>query len=232
MDYKLTKKPKECTIIQGFPSIGLVSTIATKFLIEHLTVEKIGSIHSNKILPIAAIHKGEIIEPISIYYNKKYNLIIIQALAEVTGFEWEMAETILKMAKELKAVEIITLEGTGTQQKKMNTFYYSNIPKRKIDPLERINEGAIMGVTAAIFLKADKFPITCLFVETNSGLPDSEAAAKIVKALDIYKNMKVNFKPLLETAKVFESNLRTHMEKSKEIMMQQRSRNTETNYIG
>ncbi len=231
MKYKLRKKPKNATIIQSFPGAGLVSTIATKYLIEHLDVEKIGSFHSHKILPITAIHNGEIIDPISIYHNKKYNLVIIQSLAEVTGLEWDMADQILKMAKELKSKEIIVLEGTGSQKEKINTFYYSNQKKKKIQGKEKISEGAIMGVTAALFLKAGKFPVTCIFAETHSNLPDSQAAAKIVEVLDKYKNMKVNIKPLVATAKKFEANLKQHLEKSKEILVS-KQRNSETNYIG
>jgi len=39
----LTKNPKGVTIIEGFPGFGLVGTIATGFLIEHLKCEKIGT---------------------------------------------------------------------------------------------------------------------------------------------------------------------------------------------
>ena len=229
MKYKLTKKPKNVTIILGFPSAGLVSTIATKFLIEHLDVEKIGSFESVKILPITAIHKGEIIDPISIYHNKKYNMIVIQSLAEVVGLEWAVADQILKMAKELKAKEIIVLEGSATPKEEINTFYYSN--KTKIKGLELIQEGAIMGVTAALFLKAGKFPVTCIFAETHVNFPDSEAAAKIVEALDSYKNLKVDFKPLIASAKKFEANLKQYMEKSKDILTK-KQQNSDLNYIG
>ena len=95
----LTKKPKSPTMIYGFPSVGLVSTITTKFLIEHLEVEEIGCIESKYLLPLTAIHKSNIVEPITLYYNKKYNLVILQSLTEVAGLEWEIADAILNIAK-------------------------------------------------------------------------------------------------------------------------------------
>ena len=41
---KLTKKLKGVTVIEGFPGIGLVGTITTGFLIDHLQCEKISVI--------------------------------------------------------------------------------------------------------------------------------------------------------------------------------------------
>ena len=43
MEYILNQKPKNPVIIQGFPSFGLVGTIATGFLIDHLAAKPIGS---------------------------------------------------------------------------------------------------------------------------------------------------------------------------------------------
>ena len=44
MQIKLTKKPKNCILIEGFPGFGLVGTIAGEFLLEHLQTEQIGKI--------------------------------------------------------------------------------------------------------------------------------------------------------------------------------------------
>ena len=207
----LKKKPKGATIIQGFPSIGLVSTIATKFLIDHLNVEQIGHFESQHLMPLTAIHKSKVVEPISIYHNKKYNIIIIQSLADVKGIEWDLANCILKMAKDLQAKEVITIEGTPSRSKTISVFYHSNRKKKlKIDPIQ---EGIIMGVTAAIILKG-KIPMLSLFAETHSQMPDSESAANVIKVLDDYLKLKVDYKPLLKQAKEFEAKLKEFIAKS------------------
>lgn len=211
MKYVLKKKPKEATIIQGFPSIGLVSTIATKFLIDHLKVEPIGHFESEHLVPLTAIHNSKVVEPISIYYNKQYNIIIIQSLADVKGIEWSLANSIIKMAKEIKAKEIITIEGTPTHAETISVYYHTNRKRKlKIDPIQ---EGIIMGVTAALMLKS-KVPMLSLFAETHSQLPDSESAANVIKVLDDYLKMKVDFKPLLKQAKEFEAKLKEYMAKA------------------
>ena len=205
MKYTLNKKIKNPTMIQGFPSLGLVSTITTKFLTDHLDVEEVGYIESDKITPLTAIHKGKILHPITIYYNKKYNLLIIQSLAEVTGLEWDLASTIKMLANEVEAKELIVIEGVQSKTPNIKLFYHSNKSKLNLTPLE---EGIVTGTTAALLLEGKELPLTCIFAEAHSELPDSEAAAKVVDALDNHLNLNLDYKPLLEDAKKFEGRMK------------------------
>src|SRR3989338_3978422 len=127
MKLHLHEKPQNVTLVLGFPGFGLVGTIATKFLMEHLDVKKIGEIRGDKLLPLAAIHKTELIGPLDLFYNKKYNLVILQTLSELTGSEWKMADIIEDLAKLLKAKEVIILEGLPSNKSKaaMRTYLYS-----------------------------------------------------------------------------------------------------------
>jgi len=206
----LNKKPQNPTIIQGFPSVGLVSTLTTKFLLDHLDVEEIGHIESEEILPLTAIHNSKVINPITIFYNKKYNLIIVQSLTEVNGHEWQLAETMLDLAKSVSAKEIVVIESIPSQTQEIHLSYFSNKNKLQIKPVE---EGIVMGTTAALLLKAKSFPVTCIFAEAHSQFPDSESAAKVVECLDNYLKMKLDFKPLLDQAKEFEMKLKEMIQK-------------------
>ena len=71
----LHKKPKNVTIIEGFPGFGLIGTIATEFLMEHLKTEKIGIIEMDEVPAMIAIHQNKVIEPVSIHYNKDFYLL-------------------------------------------------------------------------------------------------------------------------------------------------------------
>ena len=75
MELVLDQKPQGVTIIEGFPGFGFVGTISIEFLIEHLGAKKIGKITCNEVMPIAAVHNSQLIEPFSIYYSKKKNLV-------------------------------------------------------------------------------------------------------------------------------------------------------------
>ena len=222
MEVKLWKKPKNCTIVEGFPGFGLVGTIASEFLIEHLKTEQIGKILFNDMPAMVAIHENKLVEPLGVFYNQEHNIVILHAITAATHYEWEMAETVKKLAFDLNAKEIISLEGVGSAEESEGSrvFYYTNndknvklFEKAGITPLK---EGIIIGVTGAILLRVEKTPLSCLFAETHSNLPDSKAAAKVVEALDKYIGMDLDYKPLLEQAEKFEEKLKTIMQKSQE----------------
>ena len=159
--------------------------------------------------------------------------MLIQAITEVSGVEWQVANVIHDIAKELKAKEIVVVESMPPHQKqKTNIYYYSeHIKIKKIQPLE---EGIVMGATAALLLKTKDIPIICFFAEAHSQLPDSEAAAKVVEALDDYLKLDVNFKPLQDAAKKFEQDLKHFIQKTKEraLPQQQTSMKKDLSYIG
>lgn len=213
MNFELSKKPKSPVILEGFPGFGLVGTISTEYLIEHLNAEKIGQINMEESPPMVAIHQGKVIDPVGIYYSKRYNIVIIHAVMPVTGVEWKLANVIQELAKKLNAKEVISIEGVGGQGKKTSSYYYTNFSK-KLEKLgiSRLDEGIIMGVTGALLLKKD-LKLSCIFAETHSALPDSRAAAKIIEELDKYLGLKVDPKPLIEKAERFETKLKDILQK-------------------
>lgn len=231
MEMRLEKKPKSPIIIEGFPGFGLVGTIATEYLVKHLDATLIGRIRVEEVPPVVAVHKGDPIEPIGIFYSKKHNVIIFYALSSVQGLEWELANMISRVAKEVKAKEIISLEGVGSDNKEKDakTFYISDNKAFKNLSIEPLKEGIIMGVTGALLLKKD-IKLTCLFAETHSALPDSRAAAKLIEVLDRYLGLKVDSKPLLEKADEFEKKIQGLLEKTKDAVKTQKKK--EPSYFG
>ena len=235
MEMVLKKRPKNPIIIEGFPGFGLVGTITTEFLIEHLKTEQIGRINIDDMPAVVAIHESKVVDPLGIFYNKEYNMIILHAISAVKGQEWKLANALNDLAKELNAKEIISIEGVGSTTKETSQsriFYYSrgrekDFQKLGIDPLK---EGIIMGVTGAILLNVDKVPVSCVFAETTTDLPDSKAAAKVIEVLDKYLDLNVDYKPLLVQAKKFEEKLKGILTKGKEA--EELSEKKKLSYVG
>jgi len=225
MNIELTEKPRKgATIIEGFPGFGLVSTIVTEFLIDHLNAKQIGRIETDKIQPIVAIHKSQMVDPMGIFYDKKNNIIFIRAITPVNNLEWQITEILSKFYKDIGAKEFISIEGIGSDGKppEPEAFYYSSnktIAKKfdsmKIKPL---NEGIIVGVTASLLTKFQN--ATFLFTEAYSNMPDSRAAAKVIEILDKYLDLDVDYKPLLKKAENFEGQLKDILSKTGEVMKQ------------
>lgn len=222
---KLSKLVKNPLVIEGFPGIGLVSTITTGFLIEHLKCERIGTYYFEEVPPSMAIHQCKTVLPVGIYYNQKNNIVIIHAVTSPIGIEWKAADLVLELCKQIKAKEIITIEGIGsTEQEESKGFYFTNNTtneqKLRKAGLDCLGEGIIVGVSAGVLLKNDTIPTTCLFAETHSNLPDSKAAAIVIQMLDSYLGLKVDYKPLLKQAAQLETKLKGLMEqtaKAKEL---------------
>ena len=236
MQIKLTKKPKNCRLIEGFPGFGLVGTIANEFLLEHLKFEQIGKIIFDDMPITVAIHEGKVVEPLGIFYNKKYNLILLHAITASTGMEWKLSDIVMELSKQLGIKEIISLEGVGSSEESTTSrvFFYSNNEKNrskfrklKVEPLK---EGIIIGVTGAVLLRAGKVPVSCVFAETHSSLPDSKAAAKVIEILDKYLGLKVDYKPLLLQAEKFEGKLKNLLTEGQKA--QQISEKKKLSYVG
>lgn len=218
MKIELKKKPKNVIIIEGFPGFGLVGTISTEFLIDHLGAKQIGSIWLEDLAPLLMVHDGKAIDPLGIFYDKKHNLVILHAMTNIKGLEWKLAESLDELCKQLKAKEVISIEGVGaiTAASNGGAFYYSENKRWEKIGVELLKEGIVIGVTAALMVKLKCAPLSCVFAETSTGLPDSRAAAKIIEVLDKYLNLKVDYKPLLKKAAEFENKVKGLMEKSKE----------------
>lgn len=230
IDIQLSEKPKGVTIIQGFPGIGMVGSISTEFLIEHLKCRQIGQVIMDEIPAVVAIHDGKLVPPVGVYYNEEYNLVILNLLTHGANDEWLFCKMIQDIAWELSAIEIISLEGVGMQSDKHETFVFSNnsAAKEKLDSLgfSPLKESIILGVSAALLQKGQE--ITAFFVTTASQLPDSAAAAELIKDIDKYVGLKVDSKPLLEQAKLFEEKIKGIIDNSKKAKI---SKESMTNYV-
>jgi uncharacterized protein len=231
---KLSKKPKNPIVIEGFPGFGLIGTIATEFLMSHLECEQIGKYYFEDMPPTVAIHNGKVIDPVGIYYNKKYNIVIIHAISGTPNIEFAAAKVVMDVCEQLQPKELIDVEGVGSPDEGERVFYYSNskdsIKKFKAIGVPVLGEGIIMGVTGALLLKVENIPFSCIFAESHTGLPDSKAAAKVIEALDKYLGLNIDYTPLLKQAEKFEEKLRGLLEKSQATKDIQKKK--ALNYVG
>jgi predicted ATP-grasp superfamily ATP-dependent carboligase len=237
LELKLT--PKNPIIIEGFPGLGFVATIVTEYLMDHLKMRSIGKLWSPRLAPMALVHGRKVVQPIEIFYNAKFNIIVLEAVAGVTGMEWEVADAVLELYKKTKAKEIIGIEGIGSQvmRKDPGAFYYTT-QKEKVIGLEKaglraISEGAIFGVSGALMIKEPiNVKASFIFAETHSDLPDSRAAAKIIQVLDQYLKLDIDYKPLLKRAAEFEEKLKGLIEQTKDAASIKNDKDPAIPYFG
>lgn len=227
MEYILHKKPKGVkSLIEGFPGMGLIGTIVVEFLLEHLKFEQIGEFVYDELPPTVAIHKGELVHPLAIFYNKKFNLVILHAIVDINGAEWNVAEQVSKLAQELGVKEIISLEGVVSEG--IEDIYCFNNKKFEELGAKPIGESVIMGVTASLLVREKN--MSCLFAETHSSMPDSRAAAKIMEFLNKYFEFNIDTEPLMLQADIFENKVKDMLKNTKNA--QSEATRKQLSYLG
>jgi uncharacterized protein len=220
MEIRLKEVPKGVTIVQGFPGFGMVGTISTEYLRDKTSAHLIGTVKLEALSPLVAIHKGEIIPPISIYYDKGLNLVILSFLTKGKDLEWAFADIVKQLIVTLEAKEIISVEGVTSPipiEKQQIFAYSNNQDTQKLlaeKGFEKLNDGIIMGLSAALLLEDLPCPLTAFFSMTSSTMPDSNAAAEIIKSLDSYLGLKIDYDPLYKQAEIFEEKIKAIMAQS------------------
>jgi uncharacterized protein len=230
----LKKRPQNPIVITGFPGFGLVGSIATEFLIEHCACEMIGSHHFEKMPATIAVHEGKIINPVNIYFSADKNIVIVHGITGGQGMEWEYADFVLKLADELKAKEIISLEGVGSANQENTKVFHLVSEEAKKEQMKQLGigelrEGIIVGVTSALLMKST-FPIVALFAETHSELPDSKASAHIIETLNKYLSLNIDINPLLAQAQKFEDKLNKILKQGSDVQDQMKKK--QLSYVG
>ncbi|MBI4139829.1 proteasome assembly chaperone family protein [Candidatus Woesearchaeota archaeon] len=231
----ITKNIKGKVIIAGFPGFGLVGTIATGYLAEHLKAEKIGTAWFEELPATIAIHESKVVHPISFYHAKKYGIIIAHGITGNSGVEWKIAGILRELAKKTGVKKIVTIEGVGSQnpEPEARAYYYTSEEKekKKIEKTgcQQLREGIIMGVTSALMIQPPE-QITTIFTEAHAQIPDSKAAAKVIEILDKYMGLGVDYKPLIQEAEKFEQKLKSIMKQG--VQAQKKMDDEQESYIG
>ena len=222
----LTKKVnlKDTILIEGFPGIGLVGTIAAGYIVEKRNMEPIGYISSDKFPPMTTIHQGRPYFPARIYKDKKGDFCILFAEFVVPANSVnELSDAILKFAKDNGIKQIVSLSGMTSQKEGAPELYgiASNDEMAnylKVKKVKLIQEGVTTGVSGVLLAKCSTvdFPAFSLLAESKSGYPDPRASALLFGKLDELIGLKVDVKALLQEASMIETKMKKmldHMKK-------------------
>ncbi len=193
-------------IICGYQGFGMVGALAVNHLIEELDFHPIGSSQLREVPPVMAFKDGRMYKPLSILYNKKNNIVVIFILAPTHGIEWEIADTIEKIAKGVNSDEIIITDGI-TINSDDRMFYLSNYCSK--NECKRLNKNAkpvknsvVEGVTSALLMK--DLNVLCFLgnlvqsKDDRQPMPPAKAAVNVIGTLNWYLDLKIGTKKLEE----------------------------------
>ena len=202
---------KNPTIIEGFPSVGLVGAIATEYIAGELKMKEIGFINSRYLPPVILVKDGEPKAPIRIY-AKEDLVVIVSDTAVPTSLAHDIAEEIVAWAKKRNVSKIVSVGGIQHPEEdaKIGVYALSPYPKllrdAKRQGIGRVELGFLTGVMGLLMMECveNDVPIIGLLADAHYGYPDPAAAALVIDTLNKLLNLKINTKPLLEASKKIE----------------------------
>jgi uncharacterized protein len=212
------------TLIDGFPSVGLVSSIVANYLVEMLGMEQIGIMDSPRFPTVALVKDGVPLNPVRIYAGDSRGgpvVIFISEFQPQAGMIKGIAEAVLDWARDKGCSLLICPEGLivdrdEASKGEVHVYGIGSTPKAHqmlVDHSVRIfEEGVITGVAGVLLNEGRKrgFDVISLLSEAHPDYPDARAAARVIEIVDrILLKMDLDTGPLYEEAGRIEEQLKS-----------------------
>jgi len=218
------KNIRDYTLIEGLPGMGLVGTIAAKYVIEKLNFEEYGYIESALFLPVVRIHDGMPIRPARIYISDSKKLIVLISEQIIPkNHTFILAKAVTDWMQKKGISSLISLSGihaydTDPEQPIIYGIAANEKSKELLEKhgLKLIEDGITTGVTALILLNLKKTNINAISILGNVKIAaDYQAAAEVLKKLNDIIQLNIDVKPLMAEAKQVEKEIVENLKKFK-----------------
>jgi uncharacterized protein len=211
-------------VVEGFPSVGLVSTLAANYLIEQLKLPKIGCMTSSMLPVTSIIRDGEPNHPVRIYGDRRL-VVFISEFRPPAQLVQPIVDNILKWTRDNGLALIISAEGLPLQEtdkhpEEIHVFGVASTPRgrellaqHKVNPL---NEGIITGISGVLLNEGARTDrdVLCVIADAHESYPDARAAARIVETIDaLLPQIELDTKPLYAEAEKMETEIKAALTK-------------------
>lgn len=218
---------KGATVIDGFPSVGLVSSIAANYLIKVLDMEQIGIMDSVHFPTVSLIRDARPLSPVRIYAGRKERngdqiVAFISEFQAPPNLIRPIAYSMVDWAEEQKCRMVVSPEGLVVDPELRDSAEISDVvfgiastvrgrELLKQHGIQSFEEGVISGVAGVLLNEGRKrdFDVMTLLAEAHPDFPDAKAAALVLEAIDeLLLGIDFDAKPLFEEASRIESHIR------------------------
>ncbi len=193
---------KNPLIFAGFVGAGLVGPIAIGHMIEKLGMKEIGYMRSKHLPPSTVFMKGRLRHPFRFYANKEGTVcaVICEITLRIEGV-YTIVGAILDWAKEKGSNEIIILDGVASNEHDQKAYCAAEEDLCRVMADKNINvipHGFITGVPGGILNECliREIQGVALLVKANKLLPDPEAAATLIEAVNKMYEMQIDVSDL------------------------------------
>ena len=236
---------RNAAVIDGFPSVGLVSTITANYLIGILQMEQIGILDSIHFPTVSVVRNSEPLNPVRIYAKEKVKEGENQVVVFISEFQPPpnlikmIAGTILDWMIEQGCRLLISPEGlvidrgesgqdeespdeSKEENEELEAYGIGSTENaRKLlsdNDIQQFQEGVISGVAGVLLNEGKRrdFDVISLLAEARPNYPDARAAARVIEAIDkVLLHMKIDVKPLYREAEGIEARIMSMQQQAK-----------------
>lgn len=215
---------RDATVIDGFPSVGLVSSIVANYLIGVLDLKEVGVMDSSLFPTVSLVKEGTPLNPVRVYAGEVGGRTLIVFISEFqppTDMIKEIAETVLAWGMDQGCSLIVCPEGLIVDAEEGLEDYVqvygigSTAAAHEIlqnHGVPIFEEGVITGVAGVLLNEGRKrgFDVISLLAEAHPDYPDARAAARVIETVDaLLLNLNLDTGPLYEEAERIEQELRS-----------------------
>ena len=230
----------DATVIAGFPSIGLVSTIVANYLIDALGLKQIGALNSAQFPALSVVHTGEPLSPVRIYAGALENgekiAIFVSEFRPKSNLINSLSNTVLKWASDKECNLLISPEGMVVEGKEdkfsggeniAEAFAIGSTEKTRAMLREKdvpqFKNGIIAGVSGVLLNmgKQAGFDVIAILAEAHPNIPDARAAASALNVIATIIGVEINVGPLYDEAERIEKQLQKIHKQAKPMVSDQ-----------
>jgi uncharacterized protein len=225
---------KDATVIAGFPSIGLVSTIAANYLIDALNLKQIGCITSSQFPALSVVHTGEPLSPVRIYQGTQAGggkiVVFVSEFKPKPNLINSISETIMEWVKDKKCKLLISPEGMvvegkgGEDETKVEAYAIGSTEQARSmlmsKNIPQFKNGIIAGVSGVLLNigKQSSFDVISILAEAHPNYPDARAAAAAINVMALIMGVEINVTPLYEESERIEKQLQKFHKQAKPMV--------------
>jgi len=231
---------KGAMMVVGFPTHGLVGSVAASYLVHSLDMTLVAYMISEEFPPTVIMEEGVVSAPVRLYASKLVCGVdrscdqIVVAIADIqppVHMLNQLGRVLLDWA-EAKGIQlVVAVEGQPIDNEVKGDARVVAMANRAAAPLlEKYQfpaaNGVVTGFAGGVLLGAigRTTPVLCLVAQAHKDYPDARAAAKVIEIVNpLVPLIVLDTKPLREKARQIESEVRRTLQQTRESMVRMRA---------
>jgi uncharacterized protein len=235
---------KGAMMVVGFPTHGLVGSVAASYLVHALDMSLVAYMTSEEFPPTVIMEEGVVNAPVRLYASKlvcgvdrscDQLVVVIADIQPPVGMLNHLGRVLLDWAEGKGVQLVIAIEGQPIESEIHGDARVVAMANRAAAPLlERYSfqaaNGVVTGLAGGIMLGAigRVTPVLCLVAQAHKDYPDARAAAKVIETVNpLVPLLVLDTKPLREKARQIEAEVRKTLQQTRESVSKMREAETE-----